>query len=127
VALCFFARGLELPNPRRRVIREERDETRRLARSFRTIRARLALASPLARPGSCESDKFRRFTAAPQAWTIMIAAPKSRTWVSAGLSRSACCLHLPNYTIRTASHSLTRVRMPRDADSPTSRHLLHGR
>ena len=60
MALCFFARGLELPNPRRRVIREERDETRRLARSFRTIRARLALASPLARPGSCESDRFRR-------------------------------------------------------------------
>ena len=61
VALCFFARGLELPNPRRRVIREERDETRRLAQSFRTIRARLALASPLARPGSCESDKFQKF------------------------------------------------------------------
>lgn len=40
---------------------------------------------------------------------------------------SACCLHLPSDTIRAAACSLTRVRMPRDADSPTSRHLLHCR
>jgi len=40
---------------------------------------------------------------------------------------SACCLHLPSGTIRTAACSLTRVWMPRDADSPTSRHLLHCR
>ena len=40
---------------------------------------------------------------------------------------SACCLHLPSDTIRAAACSQTRVRMPRDADLPTSRHLLHCR
>ena len=52
---CFFAPGLELPKERRRAICGERQETRRLARSFSTLRVLLALASTPARPGSCES------------------------------------------------------------------------
>ena len=51
----------------------------------------------------------------------------TRTDTSAARAASACCLHLPSGTIRTAACSLTSVRMPRDADSPTSRHLLHCR
>ena len=73
-ALHFFARGLEVPNPRRRVIREERDETRRLARSFRTIRARLAARVTAERLGGGSSDCGEAW----RAWTAWTSERKPR-------------------------------------------------